>query len=109
MMHPVVSSKKKVQILSDFQPWCGQKNRSSENFKVPSNGEYVISAPDGFSFEIWHDIRAWPDTNKGRYKGGDTVYLYREWSLIPYNYYIANPKVPKDFNDWFEVTFIKKS
>lgn len=105
----VAKSKRTVKVISDYREWCGQKNRSSENFSVPKNGEYLISAPDGISFNIMHDITAWPDTDKGRYKGGDTVYLYKAKGPVPYNYYIANPKVPKGFKNWFEVTFIKKA
>ena len=98
-----------VKVLSDFKEWCGQKNRSSENFAVPESSEYLIVAPDGISFNIWHDISAWPDTDKGRFRGGDTVYLYKTRNFIPYNYYIGNPKVPIGFTDWFEITFIKKA
>lgn len=97
-----------VKIKSDFENWCGQKNRSSKNFEVPSSGDYLIDAPEGVSFEIMHDYTGLPDTSKGRFMAGRLVHLTgKSWKTgyMSVNYYIANPK---GTNRFFEITFTKK-
>lgn len=98
-----------TKVTSDFETWCGQKNRSSNNFEVPESGTYLISAPNGVSFNIWHDFAGAPDKDKGRFEAGKTVELTgKSWKTlgVPSRYYIGNPK---GTNKFFEVTFIKRA
>lgn len=86
-----------ITVYSQKEPACGQKNRSSNNFRVVSSGNYGISAPNGVTFNVYLD-RLGPDkTIKKGAKSGDVV------SLDPgNNYYIANPQ---GATTGFNVTF----
>lgn len=89
-----------IQVLSDINHICKQKNRSSMDFSVPYPGNWDIKAPTTVSFDIMYDKAGATDQDYYQcVKNGNTVYL----SSGDYNYYIANPS--SSVNEAFIVEF----
>lgn len=84
-----------VMVESDADVWCGQDNRSSENFTVPAAGSYKISVPAGVKrFTIWEEnVTLLIDKPRHEYpEQGSVVNLQGNTQ-----YYIGNPDADGDF------------
>lgn len=79
-------------VWSSNAPVCKQKNRSSNNFNLPT-GNYAISAPAGVTFNIYQD-KTGKDPLVGQYQNGaatSSKYKYPVPLTSGNQYYFANP------------------